>query len=291
MIAQAFLFRLRATRSAGILPAPSARGFTLIEILAAMAILLVGLASVVSVVLGSSRFSNAAARRNVAAIIISEAVEDIQRRHLITSTNYGYSADKVGLLIETLKSPNPSVHTPNANVPDGVALSNLVTSSDPMRMATWNLNLQPLYLTPRPPPDAVNTLVWPLGISPKYFAGPAIQSNSGVGPDTSTPLYGNTAYRVIYRLERHPEWQPHTTDPQTAMTPFYWGSPVWQQGAWAATGNTASGTAYGPEVVGSPFAGMYVLTLAVYHDPTSQCASLEQVCDPVVVYLRDKKAR
>jgi len=238
-----------------------ARGFTLIEILASLAVLAVGLTSVVAMVLGSSRISSMAAKRNVATIITTEALAEIQRRHLITSTKYGYSANQVGLLIETLKSPNPNTHDTDTN-----KQKNLVGEDPTLSLATWNQTLQPPYLSNPPAADNVHTMVWPLGPTPKYFAGAVVAPTNTTGADTDAFL-ANTAYRVIYRLERHPAWQMHTVDPVTGAV------------------------TYSPENPNSPFAGLYLLTLTVYADPTTRCKRLEQISDPVVVYLRDKKPR
>lgn len=240
-----------------------APGFTLVEILAALAVLAVGLASVLAIVLRSSRISIEAARRNAAAMIISEAVAEIERRHLITSTNYGYSIDKVGLLIETLKSSNPNIH-------DNYAYMNLAgedkSTSSLFFDAQNHLRLPPYLSSATIPitPDTVNTLPWPLG-TPKYVAGPTIEGNQGLDSTTS-----GTAYRVVYRLERHPDWQSHPA---------------------VDSGNGVLTYPYGSENLNSSFLGIYVLTLIVYADPTTVCARLEQISDPVVVYLRDKKAR
>lgn len=75
-------------------------GFTLVEVLAAVSVLLIGLAAVVGLLYGSFAQGHVASDRNAAAILIPEAVRQIEREHLITDT-----ADaNHGLFIETLQN-------------------------------------------------------------------------------------------------------------------------------------------------------------------------------------------
>jgi len=228
-------------------------GFTLVEILASLAVLAIGLSAVVAMVLGSGRITNATSNRNVAAMVIAEAAADIERRHLIADTSHGSNAAQVGLLIETLTSPNPNTH-------DGVSYQNIAPGA-----GSWDAWMKPPYRSNPPPLQNVNTLVWPLlalGQDPKYYGG-ALRPVAA----TNTVAASGGAYRVIYRLERHPAWHPHIEDPVTGEV------------------------SYAAENPQSPFAGIYVLTLTVYAERARLAAKLEQISDPVVMYVRDKKAR
>ena len=104
------------------------------------------------------------------------------------------------------------------------------------------------------PYDTGYTAMWPQDAS--YYGGPI---NDGSRNDPTS-----NAYRVIYRLERDVRWHPH---PSGGYDPAL------------------------PADDDSPFAGVYTLTLAVYRDINRKGTKLEQVCDPMVVYLRDKKVR
>jgi prepilin-type N-terminal cleavage/methylation domain-containing protein len=220
------------------------RGFTLIEILATLGVLAIGLASVVGLVLGSTRMSAGAIDKNTASIILSEAVEDITRIHLITSdqlTALGLSARsaEVGRYIETVNTTPAGItpEWPNIQFGDFTnARANAVNLSD--------------YISPTLP----NTMIWPPSSSARFYGGPLVAGSRSSG----------TAFRAIYRLERHPDW--------IASLP--------------------------PNLpVPSAYEGIYVLTLAIYKDldpnPTVMPVTnpkhrYQQVSDPVVVLLRTK---
>ncbi|MCY3019172.1 MAG: prepilin-type N-terminal cleavage/methylation domain-containing protein [Planctomycetota bacterium] len=236
----------------GIRGTPPAGGFTLVEILAALAVLAIGLSAVVAMVLGSSRICNAAADRNSAAIVISEAVADIERLHLITTETvrppFPAGRDKdVGLFIATADNVSgwPNVH--DVNLYGGVKVG---TGLDRWRLDQF-VN-----------PTNVATMIWPPSTYPRYYGGPLRPPASTTVPAADGPELrtSGTPFRVIYKLERHSDWQ---------------------------------GNAY------SPYVGVYVLTLAVYRDlspgisPTKpekysnpKRAVYEQVSDPVVLFLR-----
>jgi prepilin-type N-terminal cleavage/methylation domain-containing protein len=234
-------------------------GFTLVEVLAALAVLAIGLTTVVSLLFGSIRLSNNAADRNIARSIINEAVADIERVHLISSTmNVGGTptampAADVGLLIETTQgSPNPSIHTtPYADV--GVNGS------------SWSFDAHLGSLCGKAcfagtlDADTSNIIGWPYSNTAQpYFSGVEFGMPAGTVSDKTS-----YAYRVLYRLERDTRWHPHSAD----------------------------GSAYDPEVANSPFAGTYVLTLVVYRDVDRKGGRLEQITEPLVMFLRDRKAR
>jgi prepilin-type N-terminal cleavage/methylation domain-containing protein len=205
-------------------------GFTLIEVLTAMMVLAIGLAGVMSLVYGSSRAAQSASDRNIAAALLQEAIADIQRNHLITNPTVppGITpqADEVGLYIETWDSAGDGSWP---NLKSG-AYTNATANLFPLK-SFYN-------------PNWTKEIFWPPSPAPKYYGGPL----GGGGVPTGT------AYRVLYKLERHPNW----------------------------LGGQLS------------FEGMYVLTLTVYKDlnpsvhPSNATKQLEQVSDPMVVYLRGK---
>ena len=238
------------------------RGFTLIEILATLGILAVGLASVIALVLGSSRMSVGAVDKNTATMIISEAVEDISRIHLITSdqlTTSGLSTTRsgdIGNYIETLNSSpavlNPVTHLewPNVQAGDFATSSAVVVANSSFLSEYRNPNV-----TPDNPGGGVpnsHSMVWPPTPTPRYYGGPLRAGGTSSG----------TAFRVIYRLERHPDWIE-----SLAITP------------------TPPPSAY---------EGIYVLTLAVYKDLDPKMPvnngnhRYEQISDPAVVFVRTK---
>ena len=229
-----------------------AAGFTLIEILTALLVLAIGLSAVVSLVFTARRVGNTSVDRNIAKTLITEAVADIERAHLITENMVApggapilVPAGDVGLLLETVVGGTPSIH-------DATYGSAVIYGG--VKSFQWRLSdyCGLKCFSPGLVATTTNTLLWPFGNDPKFAGGVFPQSNPGYDPKNDPQA---AAYRVIYRLERHPKW----------INP----NPV----------NDTS------------FQGLYVLTLVVYRDPDRQGSRLEQVTDPVVVYLRDKKDR
>lgn len=219
----------------------SQRGFTLIEILATLGVLAIGLASVVALVLGSTRMSAGAIDKNTASIILSEAVEDITRIHLITSeqlTALGLTARsaEVGRYIETVNTTPAGITPEWPNIQFG----------DFTGARANGVNLSG-YVSPTFP----NTMVWPPSSIARFYGGPLVAGSRSSG----------TAFRAMYRLERHPDWI-------ASLPP----NPV----------------------VPSAYEGIYVLTLTIYKDmdPNILVSNVnhryQQVSDPVVVLLRTK---
>jgi len=220
--------RPRASRPAG--------GFTLIEVLTAMMVLAIGLAGAMSLVYGSSRAAQSTSDRNAAAIVLQEAIEDIKRIHLITRPMPGVGAvadDEIGLYVETL--PTGDGTWPNCKAGTFLGTQTSANGSPGVVLNSY----RPVLMT--------NVLAWPFTPSPKYYG-------LGFG---AVPSSGAPGFRVLYKLERHPDW--------------------------------IAGTSFSYE-------GMYVLTATVYKDlnPTVLCSSgtkkLEQISDPMVVFLRSRVA-
>jgi prepilin-type N-terminal cleavage/methylation domain-containing protein len=234
-------------------------GFTLVEVLAALAVLAIGLTTVVSLLISSIRLGSNTTDRNVAKAIIAEAMADIERAHLITSTMDGMgliNPNDVGLLIETVHNTpaaNPSIHSdPYRNVRlNGSAWSFDAQLDSMCAKACFSGTLDKA---------TSNVLIWPFNNTAQpYFSGVTFGAAAGSVNDKTS-----YAYRVLYRLERDPRWHPHNADC----------------------------TSYDPaEVADSPFAGSYLLTLVVYRDIDRTGGRLEQITDPQVVYLRDRKVR
>ena len=222
------------------------KGFTLIEVLTAMMVLAIGLSGTISLIYGSTRAANTATDRNVATSLMQEAIADIQRNHLIGTTMPGVTvpAADVGLYVETWDSggslPSPDGNPSWPNLKNGVfanAGANAFKNFRPSAatIAPWN----------NPTTQWSKELFWPYTAAPRYYGGPL----AGTAPT-------GTAYRVLYKLERHPNWI--AVPPQLA------------------------------------YEGVYVVTMTVYKDlnpivhvnDAFTPKHLEQVSDPTVVYLR-----
>ena len=253
-------------------------GFTLVEILAALAVLAVGLAGVMSVIIAARNLSVIATDRNNAKMLISDAVADIERVHLITATMPNASGvftpppGDVGLLIETLPT------SPNPNTQDSTYGYAAVFPGLSFRDHLTNYLALKCFDPTHPVPASTNTLIWPfsLGSAPKYTAGTIYLRSGSEHSSNDLDNSETLAYRIVYRLERQGVISGST--PTSYETATYWQP------------HTAGGT-YFAENPNSPYAGMYVLTLTAYRDMTRNGGRLEQITDPVVVYLLDKKVR
>ncbi|MBI3832013.1 MAG: prepilin-type N-terminal cleavage/methylation domain-containing protein [Planctomycetes bacterium] len=201
----------------------SAHGFTLVEVLAAVSVLIIGFAGVIGLLYGSFVQGHQASDRNAAAIMVPEAIRQIELEHLITDatvTSYGLPAASAGMFVQTLQSsPESDKVSPYSGiVVNGAPLK--PQASTPADMNEW----------PRRP--------------------------------NKPNVVGGLYYRARYRLEKHEDWVTHNVD-----------------------------GAEGAENVSSPFRGVYVLSICIYTDSEQDMSKAVQVSDPVVVYLRDKKAR
>ena len=207
------------------------RGFTLIEVLTAMMVLAVGLAGAIALIYGSQKAGVMAGDQNIAASLMQEALEDIQRNHVITKGmtvgGVPVPATDVGLFIETLPTGDGS--WPHIG-PAGDAGFYQAATTNLFYFRDYRNSLWP------------NELFWPTSPSPRYYGG---------------PLGGNllptgSAFRVLYKIERHPNWLANQLS----------------------------------------FERIYVLTMTVYKDlnptvpPKDPKKKVEQISDPMVVYLR-----
>ena len=234
-------------------------GMTLVEILTALFVLSIGLAGVLSITIRSSQMGAIAADRNNASVIIPEAIKDIERMLLVTDTAspyYGELMDTVDLGAGTNPFAN---YTFSATSPSGGPLPVPFVNLGYPTPAVDNVTGRKLYLA-----------YWPMNMWYSRVMG----QFPNAGPEK---LLNNTgiAYRALFKLEPHPEWIP---DPSVRNT------------------DPAAGAVREP-YPDSAFAGVYVLTLTMYRDldpgklTTDASKRLQQVSDPVVVFLRDKKVR
>jgi hypothetical protein len=180
----------------------------MVEILAALAILVLGLSGIIGLVYGGVRQGQIVRDQNAVAILLPEAIQHIQRDHLITDS----SDPNAGRYVQTLMNASES-------------------------------DKQSPYDDPLRPPD--------------YLTGSNLNEWRRGEPMQIDGVY----YRVRYRLEKHPEWQPHDADGHDA----------------------------GPEDALSPFRGVYVLTVVCYQDPWQDGQRLVQISEPVAVYLRERR--
>ncbi|HLX62460.1 MAG TPA: hypothetical protein VKX17_14375, partial [Planctomycetota bacterium] len=233
-------------------------GMTLVEILTALFVLSIGLAGVLSITIRSSQMGAIAADRNNASVIMPEAIKDIEHMLLVDSNAAAQvGASHLGELMDTVDlgaGTNPFanyVFYSTSNPTGGTAPFTYSNLTYPTPTVD-NVTGRNLYLA-----------YWPMNMWYSRVMG----QFPNAGPEK---LLNNTgiAYRGLFKLEPHPEWVP---DPSVR----------------------------GPnrEIPDSAFAGVYVLTLTMYRDldpgklTTDATKRLQQVSDPVVVYLRDKKVR
>ncbi len=149
----------------------SAAGFTLIEILAALAVLIIGLASVIGILYSSFNEGRTASDRHAASILIPEAIQKIELDHLITpdmELTYGIPPDRIGMLIQTLSGAQES----DKDATYGAVL----VAGNPLK--------------PQSAAALPNLNEWP--------RRPLLPQ-----------MIGERPYRVRYRLEKHPDWMPH----------------------------------------------------------------------------------
>jgi prepilin-type N-terminal cleavage/methylation domain-containing protein len=236
-------------------------GFTLVEILATLGVLAIGLSAVVALVLGSANATGVAADRNVATIILSEAIEDIKRNHLITAEVVSLvnsfpdisippapivppaplvTIDDVGLFIETVDAGDgyPNIHVKRYSFAE-------------VRKLEMKSFINPFE---NPNTKQKETMIWPPSLTSPRYGGPLASSTYSANGTGGAP------FRVIYCLVRHPDW-------------------------------VAAGA-----VNDTPYRGVYVLTLTVNRDldpgllPNDVKKRYEQVSDPMTVFLKSTAA-
>jgi prepilin-type N-terminal cleavage/methylation domain-containing protein len=170
-------------------------GFTLVEILATLGVLGIGLAAIVALVLGSSKATAVAADRNIATIIMTEAIEDIRRNHLVTRELVESltpapvpleAYEDVGLYVETVELGDgyPTIHLPPYNLTE-VRKLKLEMFKNPFENPNTKIK---------------ETMVWPPALTSPRYGGPLA---SGTYSANGT---GGVPFRVIYNLVRHPDW-------------------------------------------------------------------------------------
>ncbi len=72
-------------------PSPIPSGFTLVEILTALAVLMIALSSIIGLLYGSFQHGRAAADRSAATILIPEAIRNISLEHMVYDNNAGWA--------------------------------------------------------------------------------------------------------------------------------------------------------------------------------------------------------
>ena len=240
---------------------------SLIEVLSALFVLAIGLASVMSIVTRSANMGDYASNRNNAAVLLPEAIADIERMSLITTelaAANGLDKSYVGELMETtsLGSGANAFNNVLFQYPQG-------PTGDATHPNSAFSYKQLAYVNGA---SASNLAYWPFSLQYSRVLGMfppiTVKANKrGSFSDNLSDITG-PAYRALFKLEPHQDWFVLQVD----------GTRV--------------------ENVDSAFVGVYVLTIAMYRDIEPQKSildskgkKLEQLTDPTVVYLRDKKVR
>ncbi|MEI6236924.1 MAG: prepilin-type N-terminal cleavage/methylation domain-containing protein, partial [Planctomycetota bacterium] len=95
------------------------RGFTLVEILTALFVMVIGISGTLAIIMRSSQMGTSASDRNNASILLPEAIDEI-KRSLIATVNDGVTADHVGEYMDTVNltgSGNPFYSVRLGNTP------------------------------------------------------------------------------------------------------------------------------------------------------------------------------
>ena len=253
------------------------RGFTLVEILTALFVMVIGISGTLAIIMRSSQMGTSASDRNNASILLPEAIDEI-KRSLIVNSSDGVP-DHLGEYMDTVNLTGSG--NPFASI--------LFTDPKPVPVTYYRVPFAsfkyPKNLTQQDTQGNDLSLVyWPFSRYGSRVMGQRLMTT--IDPITTIPTTtGNTgmqgssgaAYRALFKLEPHPDWVPNPFD---------------------RTVNR--------EIPGSAFVGVYVLTITMYRDlnpevPTDATPSftpavqnvkkLQQVSDPVVVFLHDTKAR
>lgn len=234
-------------------------GFTLVEILTALFVLVIGICGTLAIVMRSAQMGTAASDRNNASILIPEAIDEIKRTLILSSTDatkYGITSDHVGEFMDTVglndnTNPFANVAFPDYPLGSGSTTFKGVVYRYPVKDTVTGNKLSLVY--------------WPLNTRGARVLGQRLMTDPGQRLGTN----GNT-YRALFKLEPHPEWVSNPFDRSVNR-----------------------------ENPGSAFVGVYVLTLTMYRDLnpdarigfTDQTKKLQQISDPVVVFLHDSKVR
>jgi prepilin-type N-terminal cleavage/methylation domain-containing protein len=246
-------------------------GFTLVEILTALFVLVIGITGTLAIIMRSAQMSTSAADRNNASVLIPEAIDDIKRMMQLPNdpTNPFYTlpgnaslAVHAGELMDTVNltsTGNPYANVNLPYLPPGKAA--------PLYVPFKNLTY-PLVSHDQSTGHDLSLVYWPLNPG---FARVMGQQLTTAGPQTLGT--NGVMYRALFKLEPHSDWVP---DPFNR----------------SATRENA----------GSEFVGVYVLTITMYRftdpeprlplsDKSANQKKLTQITDPVVVYLHDTKVR
>lgn len=160
----------------------NARGVTLIEVLTALVVLAFGLAAVVALFLTSVQTSHVAVDQNAAALLIPEALKQIEQEHRISAAMAAAAGDasREGEFIETLDYGSPLSNSDTTSFP-GVQVGAIVKGG----------------LVDLADGNGGNFGFWP-------------------HEDDKPRLIAGTPYRLRYRLERYPG------DSATDLNRWYW---------------------------------------------------------------------
>ena len=235
-------------------------GMTLVEILTALFVLVIGISGTLAIVMRSAQMSTAAGDRNNASVLIPEAIEDIKHLLAISSTMTTSNGGDLnpyyaGMFMDTLSLNDPSN-------PFGSSNSCRIPYRTSGSASTASLN----QLAYPPNAAATNLAYWPLNPTASRVMGQFPQP-AGVDPLLNS---SGAAYRALFKLEPHPDWIKDANSHLLAND-----DPT------------------------SAFAGIYILTVTMYRDldpgvsttSVNPMKKLQQVSDPVMVFLRDSKVR
>ena len=247
------------------------RGFTLVEILTSLFVLVIGITGTLAIIMRSAQMGTAAADRNNASVLIPEAIDDIKRMMALPNDRNSafYNFYAIGLSAHAGELMDTVDLTGGTNPFANVAISYSIPARTSVQ--TWPLkNLTyPLVSKDQSTGRDLSLVYWPL--NPGYARVMGQQQLTTAGFQTLGK--NGVMYRALFKLEPHSDWVPNPYDRSATR-----------------------------ENVGSEFVGVYVLTLTMYRftdpepakplsDTSNTQKRLQQIADPVVVYLHDTKVR